>query len=110
MFSANVSLQHIFADDYNTRYPDLTNVTNPGDKVKTKTDSDGIKAFATPAHEKLAYGMLSGSVGAIVLAFAILPLLFPASDMRDLDQWSSHSQSPSYDKSSVSKLLGSVRY
>jgi len=101
MFSANVSLQHIFADDYNTRYPDLVDVSNPGDTSKTSGGA-GVKAFATPAHERLAYGLLGGTIIGIVLAFIILPLMFQPDKVPDLDDWS-FGHTPGDSKS---KLLG----
>lgn len=73
MYSANESLQRIFNDGFNTRNPDLTNVTNPGDK--TNTTSDGVKAFATPLHEKVAIGLLVGTIAAVTLTFTALMFL-----------------------------------
>lgn len=73
MISANASLQRIFYDDYNTRYPSLTNTTNPGDKL-----DPGVKAFATRGHTVIAYSLLFSSLAAVVLCFGALPFVFPA--------------------------------
>lgn len=56
MYSANSSLQRLFADGLNVRNAPLANVTNPGDKPEKDPKKKGVKAFATPAHEKLAVG------------------------------------------------------
>ncbi|CAO1633210.1 unnamed protein product [Sympodiomycopsis kandeliae] len=75
MLSSNDSLNRLFYEDFNTRYPDLTNTTNPGDELHKPLKQ---KKFATPTHKIAAYGLLFGSIGGIVLAFAALPFLFPA--------------------------------
>ncbi|CAD6889775.1 unnamed protein product [Tilletia controversa] len=75
MFSADQSLYHIFQEDFNVRYPDLTKVLNPGDVAKKPP---GTKSFATPTHKIMAYSLLLGSIACIILAFALLPYLFPA--------------------------------
>ncbi|KDN43215.1 hypothetical protein K437DRAFT_225778 [Tilletiaria anomala UBC 951] len=75
MYSASISLQRLFGDELNTRNPDLTNVTNPGDKP-AKAPSTGQHAFATPVHEIMARSLLGGSIGVTILAFFFLPLLF----------------------------------
>ncbi|CAD6916864.1 unnamed protein product [Tilletia controversa] len=75
MFTANQSLWHIFQEDFDVRYPDLTNLSNPGDVAKKPP---GTKSFATPKHKLMAIALLGGSVGFIFLAFALLPCLFPA--------------------------------
>ena len=72
MYSWNSSLQHLFYDDFDTRYPDLTNTTNPGDG----TTDTGVKAFATPLHEKVAIGLLAGTVGLVCLCFSGLIWMF----------------------------------
>lgn len=85
MLSSNDSLRRLFYDDYNTRYPDLTNTTNPGDELKKVAKP---KKFATPTHKIAAYGLLFGSIGGIVLAFAALPFLFPANtNWQQQEQW-----------------------
>lgn len=73
MMSSNASLQRIFYDDFNTRHPDLTNTTNPGDQLHPVYKQ---KDFATPRHKIAAYGLLFGSIGGIALGFTILPFLF----------------------------------
>lgn len=73
MLSSNSSLQRIFYEDYNVRYPDLTNTTNPGDELHPLAKQ---KSFATPLHKIVAYALLFGSIGGICLAFAIMPFLF----------------------------------
>ncbi|CAO1620830.1 unnamed protein product [Parajaminaea phylloscopi] len=73
MMSSNASLQRIFYEDFNTRYPDVTNTTNPGDELHPVYKQ---KAFATPLHKIVAYGLLFGSIGGVALAFSILPFLF----------------------------------
>ncbi|KAE8267492.1 hypothetical protein A4X09_0g4848 [Tilletia walkeri] len=75
MFSAEKSLYYIFQQDFDVRYPDLTKVSNPGDVPKK---APGVKAFATPVHKIMAYSLLLGSIACIILAFTLLPCLFPA--------------------------------
>lgn len=78
MMSANVSLYHLFADNYNTRFPDLQTLSNPsGDDVPKI--NDGTKAFATPIHLIISYALLGGSILGVILAFSIMPCLFPVS-------------------------------
>lgn len=72
MYSWNSSLQHLFYDDFDIRYPDLTNTTNPGDG----TTDTGVKAFATPLHEKVAIGLLAGTVGLVCLCFSGIIWMF----------------------------------
>lgn len=86
--SANVSMQHIFADDYNTRYPDLTDVSNPSGENSPKIN-DGTKAFATPIHMYLSIGLLAGSIVGVILAFTIMPCIFPVSKETswEIDHW-----------------------
>lgn len=80
MISANSTLQHLFKDGYDTRQPDIV-ASNPGDKKKE--DEPAVdpnpppRAFATPVHKLISYGLLGGTIGATVLIFAILPFLFP---------------------------------
>lgn len=76
MYSANMSLQRIFYDGFNTRNAELVNVTNPGETKKAEPTSDGIRPYATPFHEKLAIALLAGSVILVFLCFGALPLLF----------------------------------
>ena len=77
MYSANQSLVRLFLDGLNTRNPELTNIRNPGDKNHTvKTPEDGVRSFATPAHEIMARALLGGSVGLTVAALFLLPALF----------------------------------
>ncbi|KAK0522212.1 hypothetical protein OC834_006366 [Tilletia horrida] len=75
MFEANHSLWHIYQEDFDVRYPDIGNVANPGEVPKKQP---GTKAFATPIHKIMAYSLLLGSIACIVLAFCLLPCLFPA--------------------------------
>ncbi|KAJ1020365.1 hypothetical protein NDA18_005961 [Ustilago nuda] len=89
MYSTNVSLQRLFYDDLNVRYPDVKNITNPGDKKKKPK---GTKAFATPAHEKVAIGLLAGSLGLLFIIFTALPIIFTADTVKDIDtSWDAQS-------------------
>ncbi|GAC94173.1 hypothetical protein PHSY_001744 [Pseudozyma hubeiensis SY62] len=89
MYSTNKSIQRLFYDDLMVRYPNLTNTTNPGDKPKKVK---GAKAFATPAHEKVAIGLLAGSLGLIFLVFTALPIIFTADHVKDVDaSWDAQS-------------------
>lgn len=74
-----MSLQRIFNDGFNTRNPDLTNVTNPGEtkKIQTPAEAQGDHPYATPFHEKLAVGLLVGCVALLFICFGTLPFLFP---------------------------------
>lgn len=81
MYSTNISLQRLFFDDLNVRYPDVKNTTNPGDKKKKPK---GQKAFATPAHEKVAIGLLAGSLGLLFIVFTALPIIFTADTVKDV--------------------------
>jgi hypothetical protein len=73
MYSAPISLQRLFYDGLNTRNPDITNTTNPGDKPKV-VHFNGTHAYATPKHEILASSLLGGSVVVTFLTFLVLPL------------------------------------
>ncbi|SPO30374.1 uncharacterized protein UTRI_06304 [Ustilago trichophora] len=84
MYSTNQSIQRLFYDDLTVRYPDLTNTTNPGDR-KNRTRPKGAKAFATPAHEKVAIGLLAGSLGLLFIVFTALPIIFSADHVKDID-------------------------
>lgn len=80
MYSSNVSLQRIFYDGFNTRNPELTNVTNPGEPSKhhnTTNPSEEKRPYATPAHERLAIFLLTGSLGLVIICFSALPFIFP---------------------------------
>ncbi len=89
MYTANSSIQRLFYDDLLTRYPNLTNTTNPGDKKKKPK---GQKAFATPAHEKVAIGLLAGSLGLVFIVFTALPIIFTADHVKDIDtSWDAQS-------------------
>lgn len=91
MYSTNTSLQRIFYDDLTVRYPDLSNTTNPGDAGNV-TKVRGVKAFATPAHEKLAIGLLAGSLGMLFIIFTALPVIFTADHVKDIDtKWDASS-------------------
>ncbi|PWY99059.1 hypothetical protein BCV70DRAFT_123276 [Testicularia cyperi] len=91
MYSTNATLNRIFFQDLNVRHPELTNVTNPGDK-KNSTKKKGEKAFATPAHEKVAIGLLAGSLGLVFIFFTMLPVIFTADQVRDIDtKWDAQS-------------------
>ncbi|PWN95886.1 hypothetical protein FA09DRAFT_331826 [Tilletiopsis washingtonensis] len=81
MLSANSTLQHLFADGYSTRNPNVTDLENPGDKVKNDTGpvkNPPPRAFATPVHKIISYALLGGSVAGVILAFLLLPCIFPA--------------------------------
>ncbi|TKY87456.1 hypothetical protein EX895_003470 [Sporisorium graminicola] len=89
MYSANQSIQRLFYDDLLVRYPNLTNTTNPGDRPKKPK---GQKAFATPAHEKVAIGLLAGSLGLVFIVFTVLPIIFTADHVKDVDtSWDAQS-------------------
>lgn len=79
MMSANSSVAFIFKSGYDTRQPDIV-ASNPGDKVTNDTSNPNPpqRAFATPAHKIISYVLFSGSIGGVVLAFILLPFLFPA--------------------------------
>ncbi|SPO31655.1 uncharacterized protein UTRI_06304_B [Ustilago trichophora] len=91
MYSTNKSIQRLFYDDLMVRNPDLTNTTNPGDR-KNRTRPKGAKAFATPAHEKVAIGLLAGSLGLLFIVFTALPIIFTADHVKDVDtSWDAQS-------------------
>lgn len=79
MMSANSSIAFIFKSGYDTRLPDIV-ASNPGDSVTNDTESANppARAFATPAHKLISYSLFGGSVGGLVLAFTLLPFLFPS--------------------------------
>jgi hypothetical protein len=79
MMSANVSLNWLFVNDYNTRYPDI-NASNPGDTyryhpLKPKTSH---RSYATHGNVILATSMMSGSLLFLVLFLTLLPFVFIA--------------------------------
>lgn len=81
MIRADKSVRKIFMQDYNTSYPFLDNVTNPGDRVHKKHDPKAKpplkpKRFATPKHRIIATGLLTGSILFIVIFFTTVPFLF----------------------------------
>jgi pimeloyl-ACP methyl ester carboxylesterase len=77
MYSANISLQRIFNDGFNTRNPDLVNVTDPGDVTHTHNASlPTTRPYATPVHEKVAVALLLGPLSLLIIVFAILPFIF----------------------------------
>lgn len=91
MYSTNMSIQRLFYDDLLVRNPDVANTTNPGDR-KNRTRPKGAKAFATPAHEKVAIGLLAGSLGLIFIIFTALPIIFTADHIKDVDtSWDAQS-------------------
>jgi hypothetical protein len=77
MYSANISLQRIFNDGFNTRNPDLTNVTDPGDPTHTtNSTTPTVRPYATPVHEKVAVALLLGPLGILIIVFSLMPYLF----------------------------------
>jgi hypothetical protein len=74
MISANVSLNWLFVNDYNTAYPSI-NASNPGDKTKT-TATPKPKAYATHGNIALATALLGGSVAVVLIFFSMLPMFF----------------------------------
>lgn len=75
MISANVSLNWLFVNDYNTRYPDIVPY-NPGDKRRaTPVPTPKAKAYATHGNTVLATALLSGSILTVVIFFSMLPFL-----------------------------------
>jgi hypothetical protein len=83
MMSANVSLNWLFVNDYNQRYPDI-NASNPGDTYRHhaptanphQTPTEHAKAYATHGNVLLATSLLSGSIFLVILVFTALPILF----------------------------------
>lgn len=71
-----MSLQRIFNDDFNVRYPDITNITEPGDSTNKNTTIATARPYATPVHEKVAVGLLIGPLFVLILIFTILPFTF----------------------------------
>lgn len=91
MYSTNMSIQRLFYDGLLVRNKDVANTTNPGDK-KNSTRPKGAKAFATPAHEKVAIGLLAGSLGLLFIIFTALPIIFTADHVKDVDaSWDAQS-------------------
>ena len=91
MYSTNMSIQRLFYDGLMVRNPDVANTTNPGDR-KNRTRPKGTKAFATPAHEKVAIGLLAGSLGLLFIVFTALPIIFTADHVKDIDtSWDAQS-------------------
>lgn len=89
MYSTNMSIQRLFYDGLMVRSPNVSNTTNPGDRKKAPK---GIKAFATPAHEKVAIGLLAGSLGLLFVIFTALPIIFTADHVKDVDtSWDAQS-------------------
>lgn len=78
MLSANSTLLHLFKDGYDTRLPNVV-ASNPGDDDQKPAINPNppARAFATPVHKKVAYGLLGGSVGLAFIVFSLLPYLFP---------------------------------
>lgn len=80
MIRADKSVQRIFLADFNTSYPFLTNVTNPGDHPhhhhKHPHAPPPLKMHTTPKHRIIATGLLGGSVIAIIAFFSIIPFIF----------------------------------
>ena len=73
------SLNRLFVQDYATKYPDITDVSNPGDKEeasKPKKLPGGKKSFDTPVHEITAWSLLGGSLGLVAVVFTVLPWVF----------------------------------
>ncbi|KAN0063149.1 hypothetical protein ACQY0O_004313 [Thecaphora frezii] len=95
MIRADKSVARIFVADYNTSYPSLTDTSNPGDSLE-KTPSKvpaGKKAFATPAHEKVAYSLLAGSLALVAAFFTVLPWMFrPNLDKYESQSWETESK------------------
>ena len=96
MMSANSSLESIFALGYNTRLPDIV-ASNPGDKNTTNTTDANPnpppRAFATPAHKIISYALLGGSVAGVIIAFTLLPFLFPTnSNPWEQEEWENDSK------------------
>lgn len=91
MYSTNMSLKRLFFDGLMVRNPNVVNVTNPGDR-RNSTKPKGAKAFATPAHEKVAIGLLAGSLGLLFIIFTALPIIFTADHVKDVDtSWDAQS-------------------
>ena len=77
MLSTNVSLWRLFNDRLDSRDPELTDTTNPGDALaKALRKEQKKKKFSTPTNVKLANSLLYGSLGFIALAYALLPWIF----------------------------------
>ncbi|UZJ51839.1 hypothetical protein CBS101457_001159 [Exobasidium rhododendri] len=96
MMSANSSLQNIFKSGYDIRLPDIV-ASNPSDKnVSNTTEANPnppARAFATPAHKIISYSLLGGSFAGIVLAFTLLPFLFPTNVQTwEQEEWENDSK------------------
>ncbi|PWY98499.1 hypothetical protein BCV70DRAFT_218521 [Testicularia cyperi] len=80
MIRADKSIRRIFLTDYNTSYPFLDNVTNPGDHHHHNKTHDPHhpkeKKFNTPTHRIIATALLAGSIGFVLLFFTALPFIF----------------------------------
>jgi hypothetical protein len=83
MISADTSIKRIFIDDWDVRFPDITNTTNPSDKPEVVQKP---RVFATRGNVVLATSLLGGSVGACLLAFMVLPFMFPGSSFSPVNE------------------------
>lgn len=75
MMSSNQSLYWLFANDYNTRYPDIV-PHNPGAKTHNGTHAPKPKSYATRGNTVLASALLGGSLVLIIGFFTALPFVF----------------------------------
>jgi len=96
MMSANSSLQYIFKSGYDQRLPNIV-ASNPSDKNTTNTTDANpnppARAFATPAHKIISYALLGGSVVGILIAYTLLPFLFPTnSNPWEQEEWENDSK------------------
>lgn len=77
MISTNVSLEWLFVNDYNQRYPDI-NATNPGDDYNKSIKVTKGHIATTHGDKILGASMFGGSLFSVLMFFIILPFLFPA--------------------------------
>ncbi|PWN53822.1 hypothetical protein IE53DRAFT_309578 [Violaceomyces palustris] len=95
MMCADESLEKLFLLDFNTKFPSLTDVSNPGDTIKPKKKKlpGGKKTFDTPEHERVAYSLLGGSLLLVAVFFTALPFLFsPNFDRFETHSWETESK------------------
>lgn len=83
MIRADKSVRRIFLSDFNTTFPPLANVSNPGDRLPHKHHNGTHeepkpkeKTFNTPKHRITASALLGGSALFILAFFTLLPYIF----------------------------------
>ncbi|KAN0064748.1 hypothetical protein ACQY0O_001805 [Thecaphora frezii] len=93
MLSTNVSLWRLFNDRFDTADADLTNTTNPGDRVPhihtpkpPHGESGKPKKFVTHRSYLFAEILLYGSLGSVTVFYTLLYLLFQPRGRQD-EEW-----------------------